>query len=360
MDQSNEVLERTLADFNRRLADLERSVAELKSERSPQTSTAAAEVAAPSLPASRLEGVDEQAQATNDVAVDAALTQTSRSPAAANEVVVTVESVPVVLPKTEKEDVRRQRRHKPEQADGPPIGTAAIVGVLAWIFSGYFLAGAVFAAIILGGWAIFFRKPSPAGATAGATASGASPDAAADGAASRTQVAPDGDVGHAPLPSGPSRPWAFGSKIEQAIGRYWYLWTGVFALVIGLGYGLILAYQHVGPVVKIASWFLGAGVLVGAGELALRRMKQQSFGQALIAGGYALAFFTVYAMQNVASVKVMDNVVLDSSLLLALAAGCMTHALARRSETIALLSALLAFVTISLSPVTYFTVVASA
>ena len=89
-------------------------------------------------------------------------------------------------------------------------------------------------------------------------------------------------------------------------------------------------------------------------------MNFKPFGLALVAGGYAVGYFTIYAMQNIAAVKLIDNVVLDSCLLLAMATGCMLHSLYRRSETVALLSALLAFVTLSLSPVTSFTVVASA
>ncbi len=142
--------------------------------------------------------------------------------------------------------------------------------------------------------------------------------------------------------------------------RYWYLWTGVCLLVVGLGYGLMLAYEHVGPLVKIISWFAGAAALVVAGEYAQRKMDFKQFGLALVGGGYAVGYFTIYAMQNIASVKIIDSVVVDSCLLLALAASCMLHSMYRKSESIALLASLLAFVTLSLSPVTSFTVVASA
>lgn len=231
--------------------------------------------------------------------------------------------------------VAQQNTSAPE-ASGAPTWLAFVIGALVWWFSGSFLLGAVLA--VVSGIAIstFFgkTKSKAEGRDAHTASGGTTPPA--------------------------SKVPRVKSDLEQSIGRYWYLWTGVCLLVVGLGYGLMLAYEHVGPLVKIVSWFAGAAALVVAGEFAHRRMNFKPFGLALVAGGYAVGYFTVYAMQNIASVKIIDNVVLDSCLLLVMATGCMLHSLYRRSETVALLSALLAFTTLSLSPVTSFTVVASA
>ncbi len=214
-----------------------------------------------------------------------------------------------------------------------------VIGAIVWFFSGYFLVGVAVAIAFGVARNLLYSSSS----TKKSRATEPLSDTAHGGAAEeRTKTA------------------RIKSDLEQSIGRYWYLWTGVILLVVGLGYGLMLAYEHVGPLVKILSWFTGAAALVAGGEFAYRRMNFKPFGLALVAGGYAVGYFTVYAMQNIASVKLIDNVALDSCLLLAMAAGCMLHSLYRRSETVALLSALLAFVTLSLSAVTAFTVGASA
>lgn len=149
-------------------------------------------------------------------------------------------------------------------------------------------------------------------------------------------------------------------SLESRIGMYWLNRLGVVILVIGLGYLLSHAYEMIGPVGKLAVGFAASLALVAGGEVLARRPRLSWYGQGLIGGGYALAYFAVYAMQNIASVKVIDDPMMASIGLLGVAAVSMFHAVFRRSEAIGLLSTLLAFGTISLATVTTFSVAATA
>ena len=149
-------------------------------------------------------------------------------------------------------------------------------------------------------------------------------------------------------------------SLETKIGRYWLNRIGVVSVVIGLAYLLAHTYQNFGPGLKIALGFLSASGLLAAGDYIGRKKDFSWYGQGLIGGGYALLYFVVYAMQNIASVQLIDEPILAACGLLAVAATSMVHATGKKSEAIALLSTLLAFATISLSPVTWFSLVATA
>lgn len=149
-------------------------------------------------------------------------------------------------------------------------------------------------------------------------------------------------------------------SLESRIGMYWLNRLGVVILVIGLGYLLSHAYEMIGPIGKLAVGFFASAALIAGGELLARRPKLAWYGQGLVGGGWALAYFAVYAMQNISTVKVIDDPLLASAGLLAVAVASMAHAVFRRSEAIGMLASILAFGTISLSAVTAFSVVATA
>lgn len=143
------------------------------------------------------------------------------------------------------------------------------------------------------------------------------------------------------------------------VGRILSVAGNVF-LVIGGALLLMYSWQYFGAWFKVGGGLALSAFLVGWGERLSRRETNQWYGQGLIGAGWSLAYFVVYAMQNIATVKVLDGVVLDCTLLVTLAAGCMAHAVRKRSETMAVLSTVLSFVTISLSTVTLFSVAACA
>ncbi len=135
--------------------------------------------------------------------------------------------------------------------------------------------------------------------------------------------------------------------------------VGIVGIVIGLGFAVAYSWEYFGALFKIVAGFAAAGALVAGGEIFSRRKGWGWYGQGITGGGYALAYFVAYAAHNIASVRVIQDPVTDACVLLGLAAAAMIHSVARRSEAMALLSTLLAFGTISLSPLTGFSVIAT-
>jgi hypothetical protein len=151
-----------------------------------------------------------------------------------------------------------------------------------------------------------------------------------------------------------------GIDFERWFGLYGLSRLGIASLVVGIALLLMHSWENFGPEFKIAFGILsGIGLVVG-GEILSRRDRLHWYGLGLVGGGYSAVYFTLYAMQNIASVQIIDNQLLDSCLLLATAGTAMVHSMRKRSEAVALLSTILAFGTISLSQVTMFSVVAAA
>lgn len=150
--------------------------------------------------------------------------------------------------------------------------------------------------------------------------------------------------------------WA---NVMDFLGRYGMAVGGALLITISAVWGLIYVYQYIGPEVKLAAGGLLAAALIVFGERKSRDERLVWWAQAIIGSGYAVAYFLVYAAHQVPSLKVLDSPLVDSCLLLLLAGAGGAHAVWRKSQPIALLSIILAFVTISFSQVTQFSVLAS-
>jgi len=160
-------------------------------------------------------------------------------------------------------------------------------------------------------------------------------------------------------PAPPAAPAAPRENLELKIGRYWLNRIGILSLVLGTAFFLVYSFQYLGPVAKLA---MGYAVGVGLLFLGLRLERKTGiewYGRGLMGGGWAVVYFTTYAMYHVPETKVLSSAPLDLLLLLAVAAGAIRHALTYRSPAITMLAFLLAFLTTGISEVTYFTFASS-
>jgi len=146
---------------------------------------------------------------------------------------------------------------------------------------------------------------------------------------------------------------------EIRVGRYWLNRIGITSLVLGVVFFILYTFQYLGPAMKIAIGMMVAGGLLGSGVWLERRMALQWYARGLIGGGWALLYFTTYAMHHIAAVKILDTAWIDLCLLMFVASGAVWHSLKYRSETISVLALLLGFITTSISQVTYFTLLSS-
>ena len=133
------------------------------------------------------------------------------------------------------------------------------------------------------------------------------------------------------------------------------------ALVLVVGIGLFLAYSltHLGPAGKVAIGFALGISMLGAG-IALERAPQWStFGRGFIGGGWAAIYFTTYAMHGLDAARVVDDPSTGTALLLGVSVLMVLHSLYYRSESVTGLAYLISFVTLNITPLTGFTIVAS-
>lgn len=150
-----------------------------------------------------------------------------------------------------------------------------------------------------------------------------------------------------------------GETLETRVGRYWLNRVGIITLVLGVVFFILYSFHYLGPAMKIAMGVAVALGLLGGGVWLERRAGLSWYARGLIGGGWALLYFTTYAMHHIPAVRILDEGWIDLSLLMMVAAGAVWHSMRYRSETITALALLLGFITTSISYVTWFTLASS-
>ena len=137
--------------------------------------------------------------------------------------------------------------------------------------------------------------------------------------------------------------------LEEMLGTNWLNKLGIVILVLGVAFFLAYQLKTLGPAGKVLVGFVTSAVLLGLGIWLDRSEKYRILGRAGIGGGWALLYFTVYAMYHVDAAKVVSSQATDLLLMLVVAAAMVLHTLRFRSQTVTGLAFLLAFLTVSIS-----------
>jgi hypothetical protein len=146
--------------------------------------------------------------------------------------------------------------------------------------------------------------------------------------------------------------------LEEVLGMNLFAKIGMVLLVLGFALLGRKAMIAMGPGGKVALLYaVGAGLL-GGGIWLERRERYRLIGRTGIGGGWALLFFTTYAMHHVAAMRVLGSQTLDCALLLGVAAAMVAHTLRYRSQVVTGLAFLLAFSTVALSQDTVYSLAA--
>jgi uncharacterized membrane protein len=208
------------------------------------------------------------------------------------------------------------------------------------------------------------RKPgdAPVAAAPSASAASTSPTSTTSASSSATPppLAPPTPPAQPPTPSAP----IFASThieaslfdrftsaldIEEMLGTDWLNKLGVVLLVLGVAFFLAYQLKTLGPAGKVLVGFVTGVVMLGAGIWFERGERYRILARAGIGGGWALLFFTTYAMYHVPAARVLDSQPLDLVLMLAVAAAMVAHTLRYRSQVVTGLAFLLAFFTVTIS-----------
>ena len=148
--------------------------------------------------------------------------------------------------------------------------------------------------------------------------------------------------------------------LEETVGTNWLSKLGVVILVLGIAFFLAYQLRTLGPEGKILVGYATGAALLGLGIYSERMERYKIVARAGIGGGWALIYFTVYAMYHVQAARVMTSETLDLALMLVVAAGMVVHTLRYRSQVVTGLAFLLGFLTVTISHTNVYSLAAGA
>jgi hypothetical protein len=149
-----------------------------------------------------------------------------------------------------------------------------------------------------------------------------------------------------------------GEEWEAVVGGNWLNKLGVLVTVIGLALFLSYSLSHMGPAGRVGVGYALGLAMLGTGVVLERRPRYLVYGRGLIGGGWAAVYFTTYAAHALAAARVITDPRAGAALLAAVAAAMVVHALRYRSQTVAGLAYFVGFITLTITPVTAFSLAA--
>ncbi len=139
------------------------------------------------------------------------------------------------------------------------------------------------------------------------------------------------------------------SAIEEALGTNWLNKLGIIILVVGVALFGIYELGALGPLGKAGISFFASAFLLVGGIFLEKNERYRLIGRTGIGGGWALLFFSTFAIHHVAAMRVLDSLTLDCILMLCVAIAMAAHTLQYRSQFVTGLAFLLGYTTVALS-----------
>ena len=138
-----------------------------------------------------------------------------------------------------------------------------------------------------------------------------------------------------------------GESAEFQLASWWTVRVGLVFLIIAAVFSGIYVRERIPPEVRVLTL-----LLVSCGTIVLgARMKNnlKGFGRAIIAGGFALLYFTAFAAFALPATKIIDSPTVGILLQLAALILTITWSLWKKDQTIATLTILLGFISCAFS-----------
>jgi uncharacterized membrane protein len=146
--------------------------------------------------------------------------------------------------------------------------------------------------------------------------------------------------------------------LEELLGMNLFAKIGIILLVLGFALLGRVALVAMGPAARVALISAVALTLLGTGIWLETKDRYRLIGRTGIGGGWALLFFTTFAMYHIAAMTVMTSLTLNCVLMLIVAIAMVVHTLRYRSQLVTGLAFLLAFSTVALGQDTVYALVA--
>lgn len=148
--------------------------------------------------------------------------------------------------------------------------------------------------------------------------------------------------------------------LEELVGRNLLPKAGIFLLVIGSVSLIATQWQNIPAFGKDLLLLAAGGLLLGLGIFLEKKERYELFGRVLIGGGWAMLFYTSYALYHVNATRVLFTQWIDLVIMLGTAAAMVWHTLKYRSQVVTGIAYLLAFSTVTISQETVFSLTAGA
>jgi hypothetical protein len=139
------------------------------------------------------------------------------------------------------------------------------------------------------------------------------------------------------------------SALEETLGTNWLNKLGIIILVVGVALFGIYELSAMGPGGKAFISFLASVLLLGGGIFLEKKETYRVLGRTFIGGGWALLFFSTYGISHVGAMRILNSLPLDCILMLLVAVAMAVHTLRYRSQFVTGLAFLLGYTTVALS-----------
>jgi uncharacterized membrane protein len=151
---------------------------------------------------------------------------------------------------------------------------------------------------------------------------------------------------------------SFLERVEKNLGEKWFNKLGVLAVVIGVVLLIGYSFKFFGPLGKLSVGYAFGLGLLGYGIFIEKKANLSTFGKSLIAGGWAINYFTTFAMHHIPEVRLVTNPFTGMLLLLVVSTASILHIYKYKSQLATSFSYLLMFITLMITPISIYTVCA--
>ncbi len=145
--------------------------------------------------------------------------------------------------------------------------------------------------------------------------------------------------------------------IESRLGRFWLNKLGIVIFTLGMGFLIRYTFKYTPPFLKILFGYIVSAAMFVFGNKISKKEGFRQFGYALLGGGWALTYFTTYAMHHFEASRIIESQWVDIGLLGIVILGMFKHALKFKSEAVIAMALFVAFVTTTIGHITPFTLI---
>lgn len=143
--------------------------------------------------------------------------------------------------------------------------------------------------------------------------------------------------------------------LEMHFGRNWLSKIGIVVFTLGMVFLIGYTFKYFGPAIKILFGYIVSAAFFFFGKKLEQSQKFVNFGRVVWGGGWALAYFTTYAMHHFEASRLMDSASLNLSLLAMLVMALLLHVAKYRNEEMMAIAVCAAYVAVTMVQVTNFT-----